>query len=423
MKRFLLCLVLLVCPCSLFASEPASVANAALNTRSRSEIFQYSPEIEPYVSFLKNHAKNPVDYILELFEKYDIIVLATTDHREINQWDFFYTLTSDKRFRTRVGNVFSEDGGSIKNQQEVDSFLDSKNCDSAKVLGILRDYVFFPEGWKRPNIFDYLTKVWRLNENSSPEERIRFFLTDVYWDWNDIKNKEEYDKYMASISTINFHDKEKSRDNIAAENIACVFKKKLFKKKALVFFNTRHAYKRNTFSVNGRELYLPSVAARLSEKFPGKVASLMMNFVGAVRNGQTKEENPTQGGKWDAAFKVMQNIPMGFDLGNSPFGKDNFDYFAELGGVPGITYENIFDGMIFWRPLSEFTTKEGINGFWDDKYKQRVSAIFEKLSDSKKAKEILDMSLEELNKITTETPYNKDEFSAKIEKWLICNPR
>jgi len=62
---------------------------------------------------------------------------------------------------------------------------------------------------------------------------------------------------------------------------------------------------------------------------------------------------PIHKGKWDLAIEINQNIPFGFDLKNSPFGKDHFDMYPLKGAKVNLNYEDIFTGMIFNKPHSE----------------------------------------------------------------------
>jgi len=59
---------------------------------------QYKTEIAPYVDFLKKQRQKPADYVMGLFEKYDLVILCERFHPETTQYDFIYDLVSDKRF-------------------------------------------------------------------------------------------------------------------------------------------------------------------------------------------------------------------------------------------------------------------------------------------------------------------------------------
>ena len=40
-------------------------------------------EILPYIDFLNKNQQSPVDYVLELFEKYDIVILVEGYHLDV----------------------------------------------------------------------------------------------------------------------------------------------------------------------------------------------------------------------------------------------------------------------------------------------------------------------------------------------------
>ncbi len=51
----------------------------------------YSTEIESYVNFLKTTPYiDPVDYVMNQFEKYDIVVFCERNHAEFSQYELIY---------------------------------------------------------------------------------------------------------------------------------------------------------------------------------------------------------------------------------------------------------------------------------------------------------------------------------------------
>jgi hypothetical protein len=47
----------------------------------------YKEEIAPYVDFLKKQNQNPVDYVMGLFDKYDMVILCERHHAENTQYN------------------------------------------------------------------------------------------------------------------------------------------------------------------------------------------------------------------------------------------------------------------------------------------------------------------------------------------------
>ena len=82
----------------------------------------YDPAIEKYVSFLEGQRQGPVDYVLSLFEKYDVVVLCERAHPETTQYDLILDIIRDRRFAEKVGNVFTE-VGTASLVPRVDAFL------------------------------------------------------------------------------------------------------------------------------------------------------------------------------------------------------------------------------------------------------------------------------------------------------------
>ena len=88
------------------------LSSASMRANSiETQIVLYNPEeVQPYVTYLKNNAKPPVEYIMQLFKNYDFVILAERLHAETTQWDLIWELTSDPRFIKSVGNIFTEYG-------------------------------------------------------------------------------------------------------------------------------------------------------------------------------------------------------------------------------------------------------------------------------------------------------------------------
>jgi len=398
-----------------FACQNQESQNSKLNGYTQK--IDVKAEIFPYLDYLKKNGQDPTNYVLDLFSKYDIIVLAERDHREATQWEFIYKLTSDPRFVDKVGKVFTEVGGSINLQKNLDKFIGNSEYDPSIFLPNLRDYPFFPDGWQRTNIYKYWIKMCQLNSGLPNSKKVKLRLTDIKWDWKNIQDKNDFDKIMKDMSNFSKEKLDVNRDNIMALNVINQLKST---EKALVIMNKRHAYKNENYSIQGRDIFFPSAASRLEAKFPGKVATIMLNYIGGKRENGKKIDIAIQDGKWDAALHALGDKPNAFNFLDSPFGKDTFDYSGELGGVPGLTYDFMFDGMIFWEPLSNQYSEEGIPGFWNNDYKQKVIKRFNLIGDfesAKKTEQMTDVDINKANQITKTQLYDK-KIIDMISQWL-----
>jgi hypothetical protein len=243
-------------------------------------------------------------------------------------------------------------------------------------------------------------------------------LTDIKWNWQNIKNKNDYDSIMRNMRSFSKERLDINRDNIIALNI--IDQLKSANEKALVIVNTRHGYKSENYTIQGRNIFFPSVSSRLSAKYPGRVVSVMFNYVGTKKENGNKVQIAIQNGKWDAAVQALGNKPIAFNFLDSPFGKDSFDYDGELGGVPGLTYDYMFDGMIFWEPLAKQYSEEGIPGYWTNDYKKEVVQRFNLIGDSemaKKTEQMTDADINVANKIVKSKLYGGNIFDM-IAHWI-----
>lgn len=65
-----------------------------------------SDSIATYVSFVEKQELSAKDYIISLYDKYDIVVFCERTHDEFTQYDLLVDLFSGSRFYNRVGDIF-----------------------------------------------------------------------------------------------------------------------------------------------------------------------------------------------------------------------------------------------------------------------------------------------------------------------------
>ena len=353
-----------LCPC--LAQSPSVAATPKETEANDTKVIFYQPqELQPYVSYLQSHAQPAIQYMLQLFRTYDLVILAERTHPETTQWEFIYELTSHPEFLAKVGHVFTE-YGSVSQQQALEQVLSAPSLDEAalnqKCIDLLRNFPLWPYGWHNNNIFEYLKKLYRLNRTLPADTRIALYFSDVPWQWEG-KTPDDYARYWSTEIP--------QRDRIMADHIVTRFQEILqssaARKKALVIMNTRHA-----FRTGGN-----NTADFLFQAFPNKTANVMFNMTALDMSGLSGEyqgtyNRPVQNGLWDAAFWKLGNVPLGFDFKDSPFGKDPFDlhtYFALSGNLK---YESVFTGMVFYQPLSQHMVAASIPGYYDEQFKQTV---------------------------------------------------
>lgn len=324
----------------------------------------YNDKITSYVEFVEDNDKLAKDYILDLFEKNDLVVLCERYHSENTQYELIMDVISDPRFIENVGNVFFETA--MRNiNPELNELVRSENLSEnelqKKLLAIHRNSDYYPL-WEPYNLYYQNKQIYKINQSLSEEEKINIYATDV--------------AIMQDSATVNqlkdFWDGDAdNRDRLMAEFIIDKFeqikKSDAKRKKALVIMNYRHAYNKNFQMPDGEMIY--NVGAFLFERYPNSTANVLINSI--IMQG---DKWLMQDGKWDAAFEVAKERNIGFDFENSPFGKEHFDMWSFT--EHNDKYQDMFTGFAYYKSPKEFKLIDGVDGLIDSSfintYKNRV---------------------------------------------------
>lgn len=309
-----------------------------------------------YTDFLEKQA-DAKDYIFELFEKNDIVILGEGSHPEMVQYDFIFELVSDKRFIENIGHVFSE-VGSIFQQPTLDSLMATDNLNenelNTKLVNLLRDYSHYPV-WENTNYYTYLKRLYALNQTLPEALKVKHYFSDLECNWDEIRNKQDYSLQIKS----KFTSREKTLAGNIIRNFELIQNAQEKRKKCLVIMNTRHAFGAkvdNAIGDNGK-----SCASHIMKRFPKKTANVLMNTV-KIEFGLSLPDlppyimpiqfAPIHEGIWDEAFKATNNKAVGFNFNDSPFGSDSFDLFF-IPMLKKFNYQDIFTGFVFYKPLEQ----------------------------------------------------------------------
>jgi hypothetical protein len=132
------------------------------------------------------------------------------------------------------------------------------------------------------------------------------------------------------------------------------------RKKCLVIMNYRHAFNDTKIYKNTRNyVHYYNTTSYLFHYFKDQVANVFINNISPGENGIAIIPSPIQKSSWDKAFEMVKNKPVGFNFNNSPFGTDFCDIYFNWGKRTKDTYQDIFTGMVFLNPTSNFWFKNG----------------------------------------------------------------
>lgn len=320
-----------------------------------------SPEIQSYVDFINETNTSPVDYVMELFEKYDVVILGERDHRDMTQYELIKDIISDSRFIEKVGHVMTEVG--VHNMTERANQVlttDYPNHDSfyAALLPVLRD-ADYTNLWEKTNFGTLLQNIYETNRGLPPQRKIKVTFTDVSFSWDQTQNY-THDDYRIFVEEWAGKYRDAIMANNAISSLYEIFDGPSERKKALIIYNRPHSYQHYERS----ETNYMWAARYIFERFPGRVANVMINWLESGR--ENPEDMLIHKGKWDAAFAVCKNKSIGFDFAGSPFGRDYFDMYTTP--TRETAYKDVYTGFIFYKPIEEWVLSIGHNGFIDNEF-------------------------------------------------------
>ena len=294
--------------------------------------------VSKYVDYLKQNRQDINDYVLGLFEKYDYVVLCERLHQDMTQYDMIYDLVTDSRFVDKVGVVFTEIGCAESRDAYktlVETTFPNDTLLEKGLASFLMENQTVHLLWPNTNWFTFLKRMYYFNHDR--EKKVEILFADRNW----------IDRTELAY-----------RDSVMADNIIKTIESDSLKK-SLIIMNYRHAF------------FTPGCCGEyIQRRFPGKVANVMINNLKfdllSLVLGKEIARPDLRHGEWDVAFEQMPTDAFAFDLKDSPFGKDNFDYFPLPWAMEnGMQYQDMFNGFIYYKALIDHRASVGFNHLFD----------------------------------------------------------
>ncbi len=315
-------------------------------------------ELQSYVSFLQRQP-TPKEYISNLWQESDIIILGERDHRDTTQYNLILDILSDKRFIENVGYLYLEVGvinATKKAHALIKGKFNNQSDFNTKFTEFQMNQVWNPQPWLNHNSYQLLYGLNKINRNLAQDKQITLGLIDMEFSWDDM-TPEKY-KHFTSVE---MNKEFTTREKIMADNFSAFYSQQPCRngaKKALIITSREYAGKQ-TFNYLNKETRRQ--AGYIKDKYGDNVKTVALNWYKWLpRNWHSgvlpdKTNRLSANGKWDAAFELANATPVEFDLENSPFGKDEYDYAYRN----GLKWEDVFDGFIFYEPYYNHTAKIG----------------------------------------------------------------
>ena len=400
----------------------------SINSCSQSNI-EYKKELKPFVEFLtKQKFSTAKDYILNKFKTKDIVIISERDHRDLTQYEVIFDVLKDPEFK---GNVYTETGSSNNYKRINDFLLNDKLSNSEmekELLAIYRDLTHHLI-WEKYNYYALLKTIYKINKSRAKSDKILLFPLDVSFDWKEIKCSSQYKKFKDYLyyKTV---DKEIKlgttiidRNRVMGENFVAFYeyakKNNPKRPKALIIENTYHGYIRiPTYKPLPTMPDIYSTGEFIYKTYPKNTTNIYVNYY-----TQGFAKGLTNNGLFDAAFEYTKTDNIGFDLKNTPFGNSKFDLY-DFGGkdYKETTFDYIFDGMIFYKPVYKMDFAMGIPNIYPKEYEkqffERISLILG-IPYEQSVKEY-SKALSEINRVEHESipADRKEKIKAQINYWL-----
>jgi len=295
-----------------------------------------------FTKYIKGYGKQPKSYVLEKLAKHKLVIYGEMHNRTVS-WDLLRQIIADPMFVETTGTVFMEFGS--YNQRELDRFYRQEELDQSILLDIFGRQQL--SGWTDKGQFDFMIALRELNRKLPNDKKINVIFADEQIPWPLIKTAEEFQSQIK---------KSKDRNTQMADIIQQTIQSAKDSRNSLFIVGFGHGYKSHipgTYSTSPGQIPALSTGAQLVERFSDNdifsifphCASISNtgDFGGKIRNGL-----------YDYVFEMNGNIPIAFDLKNSPFGKEPFDGMIPMKFDPKAgSYSDNYDGYIFFGKLED----------------------------------------------------------------------
>ena len=288
-----------------------------------------------FFDYLKKNGQEPQKYILDKLKNHKLVIYGEI-HKRKASWDLLKSIIKEPSFSKNTGIVFLEIGHD--NQEKMDQFFSNKKMNKEILLDIFRNGQM--QGWDDRGMYEFVIDLWNLNKKLPKKRRIKVILADISRPWDSLKTNEDFIKMYKSVP-----DRNQQMADIIEKNI----KSQIDKRSSLFIVGVFHTFK-SKLTV-GQNTYA-SAGSLLKERFSDKEVFITCPHSAIISN-DGKITGMTQNGLFDYVFAQDGNKPIAFDLKDSPFGKEHFDMVPEIPSESIGTYENCFDGYVFFKPLMD----------------------------------------------------------------------
>jgi len=350
-----------------------------------SSLISYSQEnksISNYLDVLEKTGKDPVKFVNNLLDDFDLLIFDDALHLAKEPFDFYQTLVRNNLFKSKVKYIFIE-VFSITSQPYIKDYFNSPIKDNTILLPVFQnDYSGY--GWRYKTYLDLLSTIWEVNSQLSESKKIQVICVDQPIYWKGIQTRKDYDLFQQSLV---------GRDYFMYKIISQTLDSFKNGDKGIFLTNTRHAYK--GIKKSDGEFYW-NTGTFLNQWHPKKSYSIRLHNVNlsiqskldSISKSSTERLDRVSyswvridNGLWDKAFKENGNVPIAISLEENIFGESSYVGNHMLNVIDNQTMYDAYDGLIFLAPLEELYFSAKVDFIYTDLFiqelKRRISLLQE----------------------------------------------
>ncbi|MBR4339025.1 MAG: hypothetical protein IKP89_00195 [Bacteroidales bacterium] len=196
-------------------------------------------EKQRYARSFRACQQQPEEYLMRLFDQYDILFLVEREHPDCLQWDFFTRFILSEAFAEKIGSVSIETADRDM-QPAIDTFLNSDYpSDTARekaAAHIIRECSGWPT-WYEKSLFDFFVQTNLFNRSHDSLHQIRICACDMDNAWDRLDTEQ-----------LSINDLMDIRDSIMGNNVVKYYQEQTArnpaKNKMLAIFNDIHCYRK-----------------------------------------------------------------------------------------------------------------------------------------------------------------------------------
>lgn len=219
----------------------------------------------PYLNTLKQRGADPVSYVVDKLNKYDLIIFDDGLHTAVSPFEFYRELLRNPDFLEKVRYIFLE-AVPVNQQPALNSFISAEE-EEIELLYPAFQNDFSGKGWPYKTYFDLMREVRKANSGLTEENRLTVIAVNAPSYWKEIDSPEDIDLFRLSLT---------GNDYTMYRIITSYLDDFSSGEKGVFLTNTRHAYKGIK---NRRGDYYLNCGTFFNLRNPGKTFSIRIHNI------------------------------------------------------------------------------------------------------------------------------------------------